>query len=113
VHASDIPYVWGPSLVPFDQPADIALSRIVQQAWISFAAHLDPNALGPLSSDASWPRYFGNSEQVLVFQKTDGSGEQANGTLGTPIGQGLHVEKDPDDRPVCDYYISQDAAFVH
>jgi hypothetical protein len=74
---------------------------------------LDPNALGPLSPGASWPRYFDDSEQVLVFQKTDGSGEQANGTLGTPIGQGLHVEKDPDDRPVCDYFISQDAAFVH
>jgi hypothetical protein len=53
------------------------------------------------------------TEQVLVFQKPDGSGEQANGTAGTPLGQGLHVENDPDDRPVCDYFISQDAAFVH
>jgi hypothetical protein len=49
---------------------------------------------------------------VLVFQKPDGSGEQANGTLGTPLGQGLHTEKDPDDRLMCDYFSANDAVFV-
>src|SRR5271168_4138681 len=49
VHASDIPYVFGPSLTPYiNAPLDIALSHIVQKAWISFATHLDPNFLGDL-----------------------------------------------------------------
>lgn len=48
-----------------------------------------------------------------MFQRPDGSGEQANGTAGTPVGQGLHEERDPDDRAVCDFYAANDAAFVH
>jgi hypothetical protein len=54
-----------------------------------------------------------DTEEVLVFQKTDCSGEFPNATFGVPVGQGLHVEKDPDDRPICDFIIGQDAAFVH
>lgn len=83
---------------------DIALSRIVQKAWISFAANLDPNTLGELSPGVSWPRYYEDTEQVLVFQKPDGS--------AGPVGQGLHTEKDPDDRPACDFIIANDADFV-
>lgn len=114
VHASDIGYVWGQSDVPIPlAPLELALSRQAQQAWISFASHLDPNALGPISPGVSWPRYRLDSEEVLVFQKPDGSGEQANGTAGTPVGQGLHTEKDPDDRPVCDYFAANDALWVH
>jgi len=33
--------------------------------------------------------------------------------MGVPAGQGLHVEKDPDDRPICDFIIGEDAVFVH
>ena len=53
------------------------------------------------------------TEQVLVFQKTDGTGEDANGTAGVPFGQGLHVETDPDDRPACVYIVSQDVTLQH
>ena len=115
VHAADIPYVWGPSLTPEIPigPLDIALSLQVQKAWISFAATLDPNSLGDLAPGVRWPRYQEHSQNILVFQRTDGSGEQANGTLGTPVGQGLHEEKDPDDRPFCEFYAANDAAFVH
>jgi hypothetical protein len=60
-----------------------------------------------------WPRYQDHSQNVLVFQKPDGSGEQANGAPGTPVGEGLHEEHDFDDRPVCDFYAANDAAFVH
>ena len=106
VHASDIPYVFGPAITPFiTQPVDLALSRTVQQAWISFASHLDPNALGKLSPGVSWPRYGQESDQVLVFQTTDGSEGK--------VGEGLHTEKDRDDRPICDFIISEDAQFIH
>jgi carboxylesterase type B len=106
VHASDIPYVFGPAITPFiTQPVDLALSRTMQQAWISFASHLDPNALGKLSPGVSWPRYQHSSEQVLVFQTPD----RAEGK----VGQGLHTEKDRDDRPICDFIISEDAQFIH
>lgn len=47
----------------------------------------------------------------MIFQKVDGSGEQANGTSGTPVGQGLHEEKDPDNRSICDFYAENDMAF--
>ncbi len=60
-----------------------------------------------------WPRYQPHSENILVFQRPDGSGEQANGAAGTTVGQGLHKEKDPDDRPICDFYAANDAARVH
>lgn len=114
VHASEIPYIWGPSLTPaINETLDLALSLQAQKGWISFASTLNPNALGDLSPGVSWPQYQEQSENVLVFQKPDGSGEQANGTAGTPIGQGLHEERDPDDRPVCDFYAANDAAFVH
>jgi hypothetical protein len=53
------------------------------------------------------------TEEVLVFQKPDGTGEFPNGGFGVPVGQGLHVEKDPDDRPICNFIISEDAFFVH
>ena len=46
-----------------------------------------------------------------MFHGPDGSGEQANGTARTPVGQGLHEEKDPDDRPICDFFAANDAAF--
>ena len=106
VHASDIPYVWGPSITQYiNAPADIALSQIVQQAWISFASHLNPNTLGKLSPGVHWPGYHHNTEQVLVFQLSDGS--------EGPVGQGLHTEKDPDDRPMCAFIISEDAQFIH
>lgn len=114
VHASEIPYVWGPSTKPsINEPLDLALSRQVQKGWISFASFLDPNTLGDLSPGVGWPPYQDNSQNVMVFQKPDGSGEQGNGAPGTPVGQGLHVEHDFDDRPVCDYYAANDAAFVH
>jgi hypothetical protein len=48
-----------------------------------------------------------------VFQKSDGSGEFPNGSVGVPVGQAFHLEKDPDDRPMCDFIIANDAAFVH
>ena len=54
-----------------------------------------------------------DSEEVLVFQKTDGSGEFPNGSFGVPVRQGLHIEKDSDDRPICDFIVDGDAAFVH
>ncbi len=60
-----------------------------------------------------WPRWQESTEKVLVFQRPDGSGEQANGTAGTPVGQGLHVERDWDDRPICAVFAANDAAFVH
>jgi hypothetical protein len=85
---------------------------VVQKAWLSFAAHLDPNRLGDLDG-VDWPRYHIDSEEVLVWQKKDGSGEFPNGAPGVPVGQGLHVERDPDDREICDYIIANDAAFVH
>lgn len=115
VHSAEIAYVFGDTITTlFDsRPIEMALSRQVQQAWISFASHLDPNALGPISAGVTWPQWKEKTEQVLVFQKTDGSGEQANGTAGTLVGQGLHTEKDPDDRPVCDYYAANDAVWVH
>ena len=115
VHAADIPYVWGPSLTPEIPigPLDIALSLQVQKAWISFASTLDPNTLGDLSPGVRWPRYQEHSQNILVFQRPDGSGEQANGTAGTLVGQGLHEEQDPDDRPFCEFYAANDAAFVH
>ena len=106
VHAAEIPYIFGPSITPYiDQPADIALSLVAQKAWISFAANLDPNALGQLTPGVSWPRYYSDTEQVLVFQKPDG--------VSGPVGQGLHTEKDPDDRPVCDFIVAEDAQFLH
>jgi hypothetical protein len=49
----------------------------------------------------------------VVFQRPDGSGEQADGATVTPVGQGLHEEKDPDDRPICAYFAANDASFVH
>jgi len=115
VHASDIPYVWGPSLTPSAPigPLDIALALQTQKGWISFASTLDPNTLGDLSPGVRWPRYQEHSQNILVFQRPDGTGEQANGTAGTPVGQGLHEEKDPDDRPICDLYAANDAALVH
>jgi hypothetical protein len=54
-----------------------------------------------------------DSERVLVFQKPGGSGEFANSSLGVPVGQGLHLERDSDDRPMCDFIVANDAAFVH
>jgi hypothetical protein len=48
-----------------------------------------------------------------VFQKPDGSGEFSNGSFGVPVGQGLHLEEDPDDRPMCDFITANDAVFVH
>ncbi|KAF8858473.1 alpha/beta-hydrolase [Acephala macrosclerotiorum] len=115
VHSAEIPYVWGPSLIPgaITTSLDIQLSLQAQKAWISFASFLDPNTLGDLSSGVRWPSYQLHSENVLVFQRPDGSGEQANGTAGTPVGEGLHKERDPDDRPICDFYAANDAAFVH
>lgn len=57
VHAADIPYIFGPSITPYiNAPLDIALSLIVQRAWISFAAYLDPNRLGSLGG-TEWPMY--------------------------------------------------------
>lgn len=60
-----------------------------------------------------WPEWESGSEQVLVFQKTDGSGEQADGAGGAMVGEGLHLERDPDDREVCDFYAENDAVWVH
>jgi hypothetical protein len=58
VHASDIPYVFGPSITPYiTAPLDLALSLVVQRAYLSFAAHLSPNRLGDLVPGVSWPRY--------------------------------------------------------
>lgn len=106
VHAAELPYIFGPSITPYiNQPADIALSLVAQKAWISFAANLDPNSLGQLAPGVSWPRYYADTEQVLVFQKPDG--------VSGPVGQGLHTEKDPDDRPVCDFIVAEDAQFLH
>lgn len=114
VHASEIPYVWGQSYTAdINETLDLALSRQVQKGWISFAATLDPNSLGDLNPGVRWPRYQQHSEKVLVFQRPDRSGEQANGTVGTPAGQGLHTEKDTDDRAICDFYAANDPAFVH
>jgi hypothetical protein len=48
-----------------------------------------------------------------VFQKPDGSGEFSNSSFGIPVGQGLHLEEDPDDRPMCDFITANDAVFVH
>jgi carboxylesterase type B len=57
VHAADVPFVFGPSITPYiNAPLDLALSFIVQKAWISFAVHMDPNKLGSLGG-AEWPRY--------------------------------------------------------
>jgi hypothetical protein len=79
----------------------------IEQAWISFAACGDPNKLGDLSPGVTWPQYENVPEQVLVFQKLDGS------ALGSTVGQGLHTEKDVDGRPVCDFIISEVAQFIH
>jgi len=114
VHSAEISYIWGPSISPaISQPLDVALSLQAQKGWISFAATLDPNTLGDLSPGVRWPRYQRHSENILVFQRPDGSGEQANGAAGTTVGQGLHKEKDPDDRPICDFYAANDATWVH
>ncbi|CZR64831.1 uncharacterized protein PAC_14730 [Phialocephala subalpina] len=94
-------------------PLNIQLALEVQKAWIYFASFLDPNTLGNLAPGVGWPRYQLHSENVLVFHRPDGSGEQANGTAGTPVGQGLNEERDPDERAVCDHYAANDAAFVH
>lgn len=40
-----------------------------------------------------------------MFQTTDGSEGK--------VGEGLHTEKDRDDRPICDFIISEDAQFIH
>lgn len=40
----------------------------------------------------------------MVFQLADGS--------HGPVGQGLHVEKDEDDRPACDFIIAKDLEFL-
>ena len=40
----------------------------------------------------------------MVFQTTDGS--------SAPKGQGPHLEKDSDDRPVCDFIVANDAEFI-
>lgn len=48
-----------------------------------------------------------------MFQKPDGSGEFANGSFGIPPMQGLHLERDPDDRAMCEFIVANDAAFVH
>lgn len=105
VHASEIPYVWGPSITPFiNAPGDIELSKVVQKGWLAFAAHLDPNALGDLGPGLKWPQYDRRTEKVMVFQLADGS--------HGPVGQGLHVEKDEDDRPACDFIIAKDSEFL-
>jgi carboxylesterase type B len=105
VHAAELPYVFGPSITPFiNSHVDIALSKSVQKAWLSFAAHLNPNALGYISPGISWPQYRRNTEEVLVFQTTDGN--------QGPVGQGLHTEKDKDDRPACAFIIAKDLEFV-
>lgn len=57
VHAADLPYLFGPSYEPkLNAPLDLALSLVLQKAWISFAAHLDPNKLGDLAG-VQWPKY--------------------------------------------------------
>jgi carboxylesterase type B len=68
VHASDIPYIFGPSITPYiNAPLDIALSLVVQKAWISFAAHLSPNTLGDLAG-VHWPKYhISRSPHPLLF----------------------------------------------
>lgn len=48
-----------------------------------------------------------------MFQKPDGSGEFANGSFGVPPGQGLQLERDPDDREMCEFIVQNDAVFVH
>lgn len=77
---------------------------MVQKGWLAFAAKLNPDALGDLAPSLSWPQYNRQTEQVMVFQTTDGS--------HGPIGQGLHLEKDKDDRPACDFIIGKDLEFV-
>ena len=48
-----------------------------------------------------------------MFQKPDGSGEFPNGSFSVLVGQRFHLEKDPDDRPMFDFIIVNDVAFVH
>jgi hypothetical protein len=122
VHAAEIPYVFGPSLTPLvNETLDVSLSLTTQKAWIAFASYLDPNALGEMAPNVTWPAYNSRTEQVLVFQKPDGSAARAGnaGIEDTRVGgygvtgQGIHVERDPDDRPVCEFIIAHDADFVH
>jgi hypothetical protein len=105
-HAADVTYVFGTSDRPhLIEPEDIALSRIIQQAWISFAARGNPNALGDLKPGIEWPRYHKIDDQVLVFQTP-------NGGAGVP-GEGLVVEADREDRPICEFFANNDAVFIH
>jgi carboxylesterase type B len=65
VHGSDVPYVFGPSITPnISAPLDLSLSLVVQKAWLSFAAHLNPNRLGDLNGE-DWPRYRTSRSMVL------------------------------------------------
>jgi carboxylesterase type B len=105
VHSAELPYVFGPSITPWiNSTSDITLSKAVQKGWIAFASHMDPNALGNLAPGLKWPQYGSEATEVLVFQTTDG-------TQGPP-GQGLHTEKDKDNRPACDYIIAKDLDFL-
>jgi hypothetical protein len=68
VHAADIPYVFGPSITPYlNAPLDIALSLVVQKAYLSFAAHLSPNVLGDLVPGVSWPLYYKSTSLSLLY----------------------------------------------
>jgi carboxylesterase type B len=66
VHGSELSYVFGRSYTagnPYagtvgviSEKGDLELSGVVQKAWLSFAAHGDPNRLGDLGGQ-DWPKY--------------------------------------------------------
>lgn len=104
VHGCDLTYNFGtPRTTALNETADLALSATVQQAWIAFTACTNPNCLGDLSPGVKWPKYKADSAQVMVFETT-------NRDVGG-VGQGLHTERDTDDRPMCDYVTANDALF--
>jgi para-nitrobenzyl esterase len=61
-HGAELPYVFG-NFDSTPRPVDIALSDLMRNYWINFAATGDPNGVGL----PSWPAYTDVTPQALVF----------------------------------------------
>ncbi|KAF8918303.1 Alpha/Beta hydrolase protein [Mucidula mucida] len=81
-HASEVPFVYGLVPVMNETASSVALSRVMMDYWIAFAASLDPNdGLGV--SRPLWPQYTPDN-QVLM---------QLNGENLTTIPDDYHKEQ--------------------
>jgi len=76
-------------------PRIVNPSLKAQKDWISSPSTVDSEP------GVSWPGNQKYSVNMLMFQRQDGSGEQASGM----VAQWLLEERDPEDRPVGDFML--------